>query len=210
MFRLTLGMVVVFAAGVIGVWVLQTKNPAPTEGAPTYLLEVNQGDVQRLDVTASGGSAAFERIEPVGWKFAESGQQADSSRVDSVVNRLAKLRSNTKVLDQVTDRAAYGLDPAPVAGLLTMKDGTTHRFLIGKETVNNAAYYAMAEEKGVLHTINTLIVGDMQKLVTEPPVPTTGPGPSPSPGGAEAGTPVPGEAAGTATPTLGLPVPSVN
>ncbi len=208
--RSVLSMLAILVVLGVGVWLLQTKNPAAPEGAPTYALSVPPGDVRRLDITTGGVSTAFERLDPVGWKFADSGTQADTSRVDSVVNRLAMLRSNSKVLDQVPDRSAYGLDPPAASALLTMKDGTTHRILIGNETVNNANYYALAEDTGLLHTINTLIVGDVQKLVTDPPVPTPTPGPSasPSPSG---GTPVPtAEEAGTPTPTIGLPLPSVS
>lgn len=210
MYRSALAMVAIFMVLGVGVWLLQTRNPAAPEGAPKYALSVPAGDVRRIDVTAGGGSTAFERLDPVGWKFADTGVQADTSRVDSVVNRLAMLRSNSKVLDQVPDRAAYGLEPPLASALLTMKDGTSHRILIGKETVNNANYYAVAEDNGVLYTINTLIVGDVQKLVTDPPVPTPTPGPSasPSPTGA---TPTPSpEELGTPTPTVGLPVPSVS
>ena len=90
-----------------------------------------------------------------------------------------------------------------------MKDGTTHRILIGNETVNNANYYALVEEFGVLYTINTLIVGDVQKLVTDPPVPTVTPGPSPSPSPTGPTATLTPEESGTPTPTIGLPIPSV-
>jgi len=193
----------------VGVYLLQTRNPAAPENATTYALNVSPGNVSRIDVTTAGKSTAFERLDPVGWKFADSGNQADTSRVDSVVNRLAMLRSNAKVLDQVPNLSTYGLDPPLASALLTMKDGTTHRILIGNETVNNANYYALVEEFGVLYTINTLIVGDVQKLVTDPPVPTVTPGPSPSPSPTgPTATPTP-EESGTPTPTIGLPIPSV-
>lgn len=156
--RSTLWMVGVFAALAVGVWALQTTNPAKPEGAPSYLLEIKDSDVQRLDVATGAGSTAFERLDPFGWKFADSGAQADFSRVNSVVNRLAKLRSNAKVLDKVADPTLYGLAPSPTTAVLSMNDGQVYRVLIGGKTVNDAAYYAMVEADGALHTINTLIV----------------------------------------------------
>ncbi|HEY3116099.1 MAG TPA: DUF4340 domain-containing protein [Chloroflexota bacterium] len=207
--RSALAMLAILVVLGVGVYLLQSKNPATPENATVYVLSAPPGDVRRIDVTASAGSTAFERLDPVGWKFADSGVQADTSRVDSVVNRLAMLRSNSKVLGTVPDLSAYGLDPPAASAVLTMKDGTTHRVLIGKETVNNANYYALVEEFGVLHTINTLIEGDVQKLVSDPPVPTptAGPSASSSPTGATV-TPTP-EGLGTPTPTIGLPLPSV-
>ena len=58
---------------------------AAPENATTYALNVSPGNVSRIDVTTAGKSTAFERLDPVGWKFADSGNQADTSRVDSVV-----------------------------------------------------------------------------------------------------------------------------
>lgn len=200
-------MLVAFAALAVGVWVLQTTRPAPAEGAPTYVLEISEGDVSRLDVATPAGSTSFERLEPFGWKFAESGQQTDFSRVNSVVNRLAKLRSQAKVLDQVADRALYKLDQPAVRATLTMKGGGIHTVVFGSKTVNDAAYYAIVEEKGALHTVSTLIVTDAEKLVTEPPVPTPATSPTPTPTATVtlSGTPT---ATVAPTPTIGLPVPS--
>lgn len=208
MARTTIAMVVAFLALGVGVYVLQTTRPAPAEGAQVYVLEIPEGDVTRIDVATPAGSNSWERQEPFGWKFVPSGAQADFSRVSSVVNRVSKLRSQAKVLDQVTDRSPYKLDQPTARVALTMKDGTVHTVLFGAQTVNNAAYYAMVEEKGALHTVSTLIVTDTEKLITEPPVPTPSasatPGASPTP--TPDGTAVP---TSTVTPTVGLPVPSV-
>lgn len=212
MSRSTLAMVAVFALVAAGVWALQTTQPPPREGAPTYVLEVSEAEVQHLGLTTGQGPAAFDRLEPFGWKFTDSGQQADFGRVNSVVNRVAKLRSQAKVLDRVSDLALYGLDPPAITAVLTMKDGTIHRVLVGSKTPNEAAYYATVEAKGALHTINTLIVGDMEKLVTDPPVPTPTPEgtppPTPTPTATPTGTVAP-TATATPTATVGLPAPSV-
>jgi hypothetical protein len=202
-------MVLAFAVLAGAVWLLQTTNPPAPEGAATFVLEVNEGDVTRLDITTPAGSASFERIEPFGWRFAGTENPTDFNRVSSVVNRLAKLRSQAKVLDKVTDLAPYRLDRPTVAATLTMKDGSAHKILFGGKTVNDAAYYAMVEAKGVLYTVSTLIVTDAEKLVSEPPVP------SPTPGGptltptltrVPSVTPTP---FGTPTATLGIPLPVV-
>lgn len=202
-------MVLAFTVLVTGVWILQTTNPPTPEGAATFVLEINEGDVNRLDLATPAGSTGFERTEPFGWKFASSGNATDFNRVSSVVNRLAKLRAQAKVQDKVTDLAAYRLSTPTVTATLTMKDGSARKILFGAKTVNDAAYYAMVEDKGVLYTVSTLIVTDSEKLVTEPPVPT------PTPGGPTwtptltripSITPTP---FGTPTATLGIPLPFV-
>ena len=222
--RTTIAMVLLFSALAAGVWILQTKNPAPAEGAPTYVLEINEGDVARIDVLTPAGATAFERLEPFGWKFADSGQPSDFNRVSSVVNRLSKMRSQAKVQDKVTDLALYKLDQPSVAATLTMKDGVTRRILFGSKTVNDAAYYVMVEDIGALFTVSTLIVSDAEKLVSDPPVPTPTPG-TPTPATQVAQTPTQTvqtaaptpqtptpqvTPAGTLTPTVGLPVPYVS
>jgi len=217
MARSTIAMVAIFVVLAAGVWAYDKTQPAQSADKTVYVLEVKDTEVQRLDVTTSAGTVAFERAEPFGWNFADSGQQADLSRVSSVANRLAKLRSSAKVVDNPTDLGLYGLNPPPVTATLTLKDGTTRRVLIGNKTVNDAAYYAMVEGSTTLHTINTLIVGDIEKLVTEPPVPTPTPDPAHSPTPtAERTTPTATRALATPeptaepTPTAGLPAPSTN
>jgi len=204
MARPTIAVVAVFLLMAGGVWAFNVTNPpAPTD--PTvYVLEVKDTDVQRLDVRTSAGTVAFERNEPFGWKFADSGDQADLSRVGSVVNRLAKLRSSAKVLDNATDLSPYGLNPPADTATLTMKDGTMQRVLVGGKTVNDAAYYAIVEGRTQLHTINTLVVGDLEKLVSDPPVPTPTPDPNapPTPTPTATPTPTPGP---TRTPVPGAP-----
>jgi hypothetical protein len=216
MARSTIAVVAVFFLMAGGVWALNATNPPAPSDATVYVLEVKDTDVQGLDVRTSDGTAAFERNEPFGWKFADSGDQADLSRVGSVVNRLAKLRSSARVTENVTDLSPYGLNPPAITAALKMKDGALHRVIVGSKTVNDAAYYAMVEGRTQLHTINTLIVGDIEKLVNDPPVPTPTPDPNatatPTPAATATPTPAPTRTPApdaTAPPTIGLPRPSV-
>jgi hypothetical protein len=206
--RTTLGLVVVFLALAAGVVILEKVQPRTPESQTVYVVDVKDTDVQRIDLRTPAGEAAFERADPLGWKFASSGADADLSRVSSVVNRLAKLRSSAKV-EKPGELSQYGLEPALETAVLTMKDGTTTRIRIGSKTANDAAHYATAEGKGEVHTINTLLVGDVEKLVTQPPVPspTAGPAPTSTPRGGAA-TPQPTVEADE-TPTIGLPAPAV-
>ncbi|OGG48798.1 MAG: hypothetical protein A3F84_28195 [Candidatus Handelsmanbacteria bacterium RIFCSPLOWO2_12_FULL_64_10] len=203
--RSTLGMVLAFAVLALGVWLFQTRNPAGVPGAAEYVLDVTEGSVARLDASTPSGSVAFEKLDPFGWRFA-SGDAADFNRVSNVVNRLAKLRSQAKVLDQVTDLTQYKLDTPRATAILTMKDGTIHKVLFGGPTVNSSSSYVMVEGQASLYTISGIIVGDVEKLVTEPPVPTpTSATPSPAPSTV---TPAP-QSSQISTPTVGLPAPSV-
>ncbi|MBM2809303.1 MAG: hypothetical protein HW416_62 [Chloroflexi bacterium] len=207
MARTTIGMVAVFALLAVGVWVLQTTNPPAPANATIYVLDLKDSDVQRLVVTTAAGTTSFERAEPVGWKFAETGEQADLSRVSSVVNRLAKLRTSAKVGEGFADLSPYGMAPPVNVATLVMKDGSSPRIFIGSKTVNDASYYAMAEGGTTLYTVNTLVVGDLEKLVTDPPRPT----PTPEGTATATTTLTPRPAAGTPEPTavptatIGLP-----
>jgi len=178
MARPTIAMLVVFLLLAGGVAALNYTNPPPSGDTTVYVLDVKDADVERIDVQANAGSTSFDRNDPFGWKFSASGDAADLSRVGSVVNRLAKLRSSAKVTDNVGDLAPYGLNPPVDTAVLTMKDGISYRILIGGKTVNDAAYYAIVEGRPQLHTINTLVVGDLEKLVSDPPVPTPTPDPN--------------------------------
>lgn len=212
MARTTIIMVAVLLLLSGGVWAYDKVQPPPPTDKTVYVQDLKDSEVQRIEVATSAGKAAFERAEPFGWKFAGTEEQADLSRVNSVVTRLARLRSSAKVGDNVTDLSPYGLTPPPITTTLMLKDGATHRVNIGAKTVNDAAYYAMVEGRTDLHTINTLVVGDIEKLVTDPPRPTPIPERTSATTGTPAaelsptGTPQP---IGTATPAAGLPAPSV-
>ena len=212
--RTTIIMVAVFLALAGGVFALEKVNPAQPADAQVYVLDVKDTDVQRLDLKTAAGNQAFDRADPFGWKFADSGDPADLSRASSVVNRLAKLRSSAKVTDKATDLSPYGLTPPIDTATLTMKDGSTNRVLIGNKTVNDAAYYAIVDGTTALHTINTLLVGDIEKLVSDPPVPTPTPDTSAlaTPRPATTGTPAPAPGGLIPEPeaTIGLPAPSVD
>ena len=216
MARTTIIMVAIFLVLGGGVFALQTTNPPVPADAQVYVLDIKDTDVQQIEVQTASGRQSFERAEPFGWKFADSGDTADLSRVSSVVNRLAKLRSSAKVADNVADLSTYGLTPPPVTATLTMKDGTTNRVLIGNKTVNDAAYYAVVDGRTTLHTINTLLVGDIEKLITDPPVPTPVPDTTATPTlrivGTNTLTPTVGTPQVTPIPsaTIGLPGPSTN
>jgi hypothetical protein len=222
-------MLLAFGLLALGVFFLNRVNPPPSGDTTVYVLNVPDTDVQRMDVTTPAGTTAFERADPFGWKFASSGAPADLSRVSSVVNRVAKLRSSAKVADNVTDLKPYGLDAPFDTVTLTMKDGTQNKLLIGAKTVNDAAFYAMVAGRTELHTISTLLQGDVEKLVTDPPAPTPTPDvttlavitatptppvtigtrtltPIPVIGTPSVGTPGPTT---VPTPTIGLPAPSV-
>lgn len=205
MAKTTIILVTVFMLMAGGVFALEKTQPLKTD-TTVYVLEIKDADVQRIDITTAAGSAGFERADPFGWKFATSGSQADLSRVSSVVNRLAKLRSSAKVTDRTSDLPRYGLSPPVNTATLTLKDGTSYNVLIGSKTPNDAAYYALVESKNELHTINTLLVGDIEKLVTEPPVPT--PTPDPRATGTPSPSPIRQEPTATPTPTIGLPMPA--
>ncbi len=203
MARTTIAAVLVFLVLAGAVWGYDRVNGPPSEDTTVYVVNVKDADVQRLQVTTAAGTAAFDRAEPIGWKFADRDEQADLGRVNGVVTRLAKMRSSAKVTDNVTDLQRYGLAPPVDTAVLTMKDGTTIRILIGNKTVNDSAYYVTVEGKNELHTVNTLLVGDVEKLVTEPPVAGT---PTPT---SQPATPTGAASAAESTPTPTVALPAV-
>jgi hypothetical protein len=196
MARTTIAIVVLFFALAGSVWAWDRINGTPSTDTQVYVQNIKDADVQRIDVQTAAGTTSFERAEPVGWKFVSNQEPADLSKVNSVVTRLSKLRSSAKVTDRVGELGTYGLAPPADTATLTMKDGVVHRVLVGAKTPNDSAYYTMVEGKTELHTINTLLVGDLEKLVTEPPLQTT-----PTPAGAAAAPPTPAEP----TPTIAIP-----
>jgi hypothetical protein len=182
--RHTLILLAVLAALGAYVYFFEVKKPeedSTTAETPKVFAYTAQ-DVTRLAVAdAQGGTAAVQRGEEEGWEVVAPVQDvADSTRVESLVSRLASLTAS-RVLTGVAEieLADYGLVAPELTATLTISDGSKVSLFTGYQTFNKAGYYALRDDGPDVYIIFANVVEDLKRLVSEPPVqPTPTPGES--------------------------------
>lgn len=113
-----------------------------------------EGGLASLAVTNSTGSYTIERTGEKKWSIlALQAYGADDSQYASMMEQYAKLSAEQKVLDETADLAEYGMDQPAAKAVLTFDSGNTYTLLLGNQTVDGAAYYAMMEGSPVLYTV---------------------------------------------------------
>jgi hypothetical protein len=182
--RHTLILLAVLAALGAYVYFFEVKKPeedSTTAETPKVFAYTAQ-DVTRLAVAdAQGGTAAVQRGEGEEWEVVAPVQDvADSTRVESLVSRLASLTAS-RVLTGVAEieLADYGLVAPELTATLTISDGSKVSLFTGYQTFNKAGYYALRDDGPDVYIIFANVVEDLKRLVSEPPVqPTPTPGES--------------------------------
>jgi hypothetical protein len=191
--RVTVGLLAVLIA--LGAYVYygpSAGTPAPTSAAtPTVavqldLWKLDDGQVQSIEVQRGADRAGVRRTGD-GWVLIPSGAAADALRVNGLTFRLAALRA-TRRLDAVTNVDEYGLGSPSLVATLGMADSTSHTLKLGTKAPAEAGTYAQADGGTAVYLISNAIAQDLERLVTDPPIPPPA-SPSPESGTAPGGRP---------------------
>jgi hypothetical protein len=77
---------------------------------------------------------------------------AEQSAVTSITSAASTLTAERVVDENNTDWAPYGLAPAEVELIMSMKDGKNVKLMLGKSTPTGSAAYARVEGDSKLYT----------------------------------------------------------
>lgn len=155
-----------------------------TPDAQLELWQVQESDIQAVVVRRAGQEAGVERAGEE-WRLLPSGDPADRLRVNSLMFRLASLRA-TRRLAEVSNPAEFGLASPTMMVTLRLADGSTRSLEIGGKAPAEAGTYVRKPDDPAVYVIANATVTDLERLVTEPPVP-----PSPTPAGSPEASPTP-------------------
>jgi hypothetical protein len=198
--RVTVGLLAVLLA--LGAYVYFGPSPAPgaTPAAggltgpggaigtpkpadPTLQLwQLDENQIQSVSVQRGAQTAGVQRAGEE-WVLTPSGQPADRLRVNSVIFRLANVRATYRVANPGDD-SEYGLATPSLVATITTADGGTQTLTVGQKAPAESGTYARKAGDQSIYLISNALAQDLERLVTEPPVP-----PSPTPAGSPSPAP---------------------
>lgn len=210
--RLTIALAVVLAilAGVYffgglpepgppGPGVTGTPTPLPPE-----IINYSTSEITRVRVTAAADTINLDKHTSGDWSYSRmtvggpvlANAPADSTRINGLVMRLGNLKARGKIADTVQAPAEFGLTQ-PEAEVTVVGASDSITLVIGAQNPQRNGYYAQISGAPSLYLVESLLVDDLKRLVSQPPDPPT-PTPVPTITPTAAGTSTPGP---TGTPT---------
>ncbi len=140
--------VVILGALGAGVWYSERlekeKEGKPPADASPKILELAEGDIQKLEI-ARRGDEPVSLTRDANGKWTLSTPQnlpADGDAVASVVSTLAAFGSERLVEEKAESLDGFGLQTPALRVSVTTKDGKTRKLLIGDETPTGGGFFA--------------------------------------------------------------------
>lgn len=131
------------------------------------VLHAKADDVQRLDVTGPEGDYGLARGHGPDWTIVRPvSTLAGRWAVDGLLASLEALRMDSVVEEEAKDFKPYGLDQPSRTVTLSLKDGSTRRLEIGKETPDKK-YHAREASSPRVSLIPGTVVEDLAKGLKE-------------------------------------------
>ncbi|MFB0535160.1 MAG: DUF4340 domain-containing protein [Anaerolineae bacterium] len=170
--RNTLILVVIFAllAGYVYFFEMKKAEEGEQEEGPktTHVFDLVADDVVELTVKGPEGTTRLSR-EGQPWKIEEPIQEeADDVRINSLVNRLARLTAS-RTLTETGDLATYGLAEPQLTAELETKDNQVETLLAGDKNPQGSSYYVQKEGDENVYLVYANTVDDLKRLITELP-----------------------------------------
>ncbi len=174
--KLTLGMVVVFAALLVYVLVIQRPKDLAAEATPTarptvYLWTVTPEQVSgfRIEDRVNSQVVAVSRDASGAWTLIEPGPQpAEPTAVTTAVITLAGLTVATTITS-TTDFALFGVLSPTYQLQLTLVDGSQLTAAIGDQIPTGTGYYVLPAGAANVVTVNSNSLGAVLALLLSPP-----------------------------------------
>jgi hypothetical protein len=123
------------------------KIDQPDPKIPPRIVALLEENVKQLEVARAGEPPTVLVKDDAGkWSFVSpTGLTVDQAAVSSVSGGAASLSSDHVVDENLTDLAAYGLEPPVISVKLTLKDGKVTHLRIGGDTPDKTATYASVD-----------------------------------------------------------------
>ena len=191
--RVTVGLLAVLVALSAYVYfapqATSPAGPTPTTKDATTQLDVwtlEEGQIQAVSVRRGGQEAGVERAGEE-WRLTPSGEPADRLRVNSLIFRLATIRSTYRIASPAND-AEFGLAQPSMFATVRLARGESRALTVGSKAPAESGTYVRKDGDAAIYLVSNALVQDLERIVTEPPRP---PSPTPLPPPAASPSPVP-------------------
>ncbi|HVO37566.1 MAG TPA: DUF4340 domain-containing protein [Spirochaetia bacterium] len=143
---LTLIIVVVVLAGLVGAYLIVTRPKPAAAASPA--VQIAQGDKEKLAkivlTERTEGTLTLEKKGKTWTAAGAAGIALDPSSVDDIVLTFTSMSAERVIDDKPTNLAQYGLQPPRVVGEATYSDGTVKKLFLGDKTPTGNTYYLQA------------------------------------------------------------------
>jgi hypothetical protein len=153
----TLGSLLAVAAATglfayYGVFKKQEAEKAAKEKKETLFADLDKTKIKELKVTAKGETTVLTRKQPEGWEIVSPlAAEAEKNVVDSLVDRLAELKSKATIEEKSQNIAKYGLDKPSIEIVAKVEGGGELRLRAGAEnSFDDTIYVAVGDSSDVL------------------------------------------------------------
>ena len=180
-FRISFILIVLLA--VVGGYVLffELQRGEERDPEPPQFYNLEEQQIQSVVFTHQEETLAFVKREGT-WYFDDAaGDAVDMNRWSGIPLLLTGPRSRRLLEEQIDDLTLYGLEPPVTLIQITLLDGRQLNVLLGDQTPDGSANYALLEGFGALFAIDVTWGDVMNRLVVEPPtLPETPPDEGPA------------------------------
>jgi ribosomal protein L12E/L44/L45/RPP1/RPP2 len=149
----------VLAVLAAGVWwsnrAKKAEEGKPRPDEPPKILSLAEDQIRRIEIRKKGVEpTVLEKNQAGNWEMtAPRPLRIDRDAVSSLTSTLSSLNSDRLIEEKAEDLAPYGLNQPAVEILVTLKDGKTHKLLIGDETPTGGGFYARLDGDPRVFTI---------------------------------------------------------
>lgn len=140
----------------------------PTENSPA-ILKLDEASITRIEITKTGTDlVVLSKSNSGAWQITEPKPfRADQANVSSTLSSLSSLNSQRVIEDKASDLKQYGLEPPAVEVAVTEKDNKSQKLLLGDDTPNGSAAYAMLAGDPRVYTIASYLRASIAKSLND-------------------------------------------
>lgn len=170
--RNTVVLVAIFALLMGYVYLVEMKRePVGEEAEGRQVISLEAEAIQRLEVKGGENKVQLLKDENGVWHLREPiDEEADSARVNDLVDRLASLMARRIITEPPEELATFGLETPRLEVEIGLSEGLVEVFLIRNKNPQGSAYYVRRPRDATIYLIDTEVINDPKRLIDEPPM----------------------------------------
>lgn len=147
------------------------KTPTAETSTKSLIPSVTDGLVTGLEIAGADGHSMALKKESAGWTLSINSQPptpADQSAAEQAASQLQGLQVNTEINPTTSDLSGFGLDKPAYTWEVTLQNGKTLTFKIGKANITGDGYYLQRDDKTIA-IVDKYTTDALLNLLTQPP-----------------------------------------
>ena len=147
------------------------KTPTAEISIKPLIPSATDGLVTALEIAGADGHSIALKKESAGWTLSIDSQppvSADQSAAEQAASQLQGLQVNTEIAPTTSDLSGFGLDKSAYNWKVTLQNGKTLTFKIGKANITGDGYYLQRADKTIA-IVDKYTTDALLNLLTQPP-----------------------------------------